>query len=204
MNNYREIYDKLLSELEVLKIKRGELDNEYSEISADYDNVQDEYDSRMNDIYLKQQSISQMVLKSTLIPAFTSITALIILITYLLSSTIPVLNFFVLFVLSTTLPFLIDFPIIKKIFSKRVTELKNEKNEISNFYEEKLGNIKKSMLSLSKEIQMLDNAIENKNSDINLLLNECGKLYMGIIDTQTNTLENENKPYVKKRIINDK
>ena len=55
MNNYREIYDKLLSELEVLKIKRGELDNEYSEISADYDNVQDEYDSRMNDIYLKQQ-----------------------------------------------------------------------------------------------------------------------------------------------------
>lgn len=53
MNNYREIYDKLLSEFEVLKIKRGELDNEYSEISADYDNVQDEYDSRMNDIYLK-------------------------------------------------------------------------------------------------------------------------------------------------------
>ena len=60
------------------------------------------------------------------------------------------------------------------------------------------------MLSLSKEIQMLDNVIENKNSDINLLLNECGKLYMGIIDAQTNTLENENKPYVKKRIINDK
>lgn len=204
MNNYREIYDKLLSELEVLKIKRGEHDNEYSEISADYDNVQDEYDSRMNDIYLKQQSISQMVLKSTLIPAFTSITALIILITYLLSSTIPVLNFFVLFVLSTTLPFLIGFPIIKKIFSKRVTGLKNEKIEISNFYEEKLGNIKKSMLSLSKEIQMLDNAIENKNSDINLLLNECGKLYMGIIDAKTNTLENENKPYVKKKIINDK
>ena len=198
MNNYREIYDKLLSELEVLKIKRGEHDNEYSEISADYDNVQDEYDSRMNDIYLKQQSISQMVLPSTLI------TALIILITYLLSSTIPVLNFFVLFVLSTTLPFLIGFPIIKKIFSKRVIGLKNEKIEISNFYEEKLGNIKKSMLSLSKEIQMLDNAIENKNSDINLLLNECGKLYMGIIDAQTNTLENENKPYVKKRIINDK
>ena len=196
MNNYREIYDKLLSEFEVLKIKRGELDNEYSEISADYDNVQDEYDSRMNDIYLKQQSISQMVLKSTLIPAFTSITALIILITYLLSSTIPVLNFFVLFVLSTTLPFLIGFPIIKKIFSKRVTGLKNEKIEISNFYEEKLGNIKKSMFSLSKEIQMLDNVIENKNSDINL--------YMGIIDAQTNTLENENKPYVKKRIINDK
>ena len=172
MNNYREIYDKLLSEFEVLKIKRGELDNEYSEISADYDNVQDEYDSRMNDIYLKQQSISQMVLKSTLIPAFTSITALIILITYLLSSTISVLNFFVLFVLSTTLPFLIGFPIIKKIFSKRVTGLKNEKIEISNFYEEKLGNIKKSMLSLSKEIQMLDNAIENKNSDINLLLKD--------------------------------
>lgn len=203
MNNYKEIYDKLLSELEVLKIKRGELNNEYSEISTDYDNVQDEYNSKMNDIYLKQQSISQMVLKSTLIPAFTSITALIILITYLFSSTIPVLNFFVLFILSTTLPFLIGFPIIKKIFSKRVTGIKNEKIEISNFYGEKLGNIKKNMLSLSKEIQMLDNAIDNKNSDINLLLSGCDKL-MGIIDTQTNTLENESKPYVKKRIINDK
>ena len=203
MNCYKETYERLVSELKALEIKRWELNNEYSEISTDYDNVQDEYNSKMNDIYLKQQSISQMVLKSTLIPAFTSITALIILITYLLSSTIPVLNFFVLFILSTTLPFLIGFPIIKKIFSKRVTGIKNEKIEISNFYGEKLGNIKKNMLSLSKEIQMLDNAIDNKNSDINLLLSGCDKL-MGIIDIQTNTLENESKPYVKKRIINDK
>ena len=60
---------------------------------------------------------------------------------------------------------------------------------------------------ISKYIDKLSMEISSKKQDLALSVNECGKLYMDLsedkVEYKDDTIE-ENKPYVKKRKLNDK
>ena len=68
-------------------------------------------------------------------------------------------------------------------------------------------NIYSKLNLISKYIDKLSMEISSKKQDLALSVNECGKLYMDLsedkVEYKDDTIE-ENKPYVKKRKLNDK
>ena len=68
-------------------------------------------------------------------------------------------------------------------------------------------NIYSKLNLISKYIDKLSMEISSKKQDLALSVNEYGKLYMDLsedkVEYKDDTIE-ENKPYVKKRKLNDK
>lgn len=74
-------------------------------------------------------------------------------------------------------------------------------------YEDNSDKLYSKLNLISKYIDKLSMEISSKKQDLALSVNEYGKLYMDLsedkVEYKDDTIE-ENKPYVKKRKLNDK
>lgn len=74
-------------------------------------------------------------------------------------------------------------------------------------YEDSSDKLYSKLNLISKYIDKLSMEISSKKQDLALSVNEYGKLYMDLsedkVEYKDDTIE-ENKPYVKKRKLNDK
>ena len=74
-------------------------------------------------------------------------------------------------------------------------------------YEDNSDKLYSKLNLISKYIDKLSMEISSKKQDLALSVNEYGKLYMDLsedkVEYNDDTIE-ENKPYVKKRKLNDK
>ena len=86
------------------------------------------------------------------------------------------------------------------VFEKKEKILKKE-------YEDNSDKLYSKLNLISKYIDKLSMEISSKKQDLALSVNEYGKLYMDLsedkVEYKDDTIE-ENKPYVKKRKLNDK
>ena len=86
------------------------------------------------------------------------------------------------------------------VFEKKEKILKKE-------YEDNSDKLYSKLNLISKYIDKLSMEISSKKQNLALSVNEYGKLYMDLsedkVEYKDDTIE-ENKPYVKKRKLNDK
>ena len=86
------------------------------------------------------------------------------------------------------------------VFEKKEKILKKE-------YEDNSDKLYSKLNLISKYIDKLSMEISSKKQDLALSVNEYGKLYMDLsedkVEYKDDTIE-KNKPYVKKRKLNDK
>ena len=86
------------------------------------------------------------------------------------------------------------------VFEKKEKILKKE-------YEDNSDKLYSKLNLISKYIDKLSMEISSKKQDLALSVNEYGKLYMDLsedkVEYKDDTIK-ENKPYVKKRKLNDK
>lgn len=85
--------------------------------------------------------------------------------------------------------------------------LKKKEKILKKEYEDNSDKLYSKLNLISKYIDKLSMEISSKKQDLALSVNEYGKLYMDLsedkVEYKDDTIK-ENKPYVKKRKLNDK
>ena len=187
MNYYEETYNKFVKELALdeLETLKETMIYEYNDLDSEYDALFNEYNRKMKSVKNKNDRQRQKETNRLFKSIYMSLAILITMEVGFVSS---------LFLSYKRYCKVMD------VFEKKEKILKKE-------YEDNSDKLYSKLNLISKYIDKLSMEISSKKQDLALSVNEYGKLYMDLsedkVEYKDDTIE-KNKPYVKKRKLNDK
>lgn len=200
MNYYRDSYDKLIYELDLLEENKKDILEEYRELSTEYRDITNRYNDEIRTTLDVMDNCRYRF--CLLFNIFGGIVFLelvfIILGLYFSFLSLYSIQSFLVVIGSFAIPFSLLIPLIKKYINKR-KHLLSEKRVVEDKYVNDIEVIRDRLLVLSNELNELNVNISCKRRVIDSVVKECGELYLGIFD---NT-EEVDRVYTKKRVISD-
>lgn len=204
MNCYKEMYDRLVSEIKELEASRESTLLQYNDLSGRYKDLINRYNNETMSIDSEWQKEINKFLKNLfkLFSVNLGMSLIFIIINVILSLTSTKVMFIIaalIFIISSSAS---CFYAGKK-HSKTFESFNSRKNSIEKEYEDDLKFTSVNLKKLSNTLSDLGNSISDRRDKANFLIMSYGKLCLGISDSEILSNDKSNV-YIKKRTINDK